>query len=174
MKKTIIIISIIAAASLLTAVLLGIALGGDGTQIVTGGTTGTSATTGGISGITACDHVYEGDFCTSCGAEKPTPNEFLSFSLLEDGTYSVRAKLITELPARLIIPEYYEGKPVTVIKKKGFIGAKNLKYVYIPEGVTTIEDEAFLECVNARLHIAQMHRIYFVIYVNGHLHIMGV
>jgi hypothetical protein len=134
MKKTVIIISIVAVAAMLAAVILGSVLGGGTAQMETPGTSGsTGGTTGGTSKpIIKCEHVYEDNFCTACGAEKPTGDEFFAFRLLDDGTYSISATLITELPERLVIPEEYDGKPVSVIKRKGFIGAKNLKYVYIP------------------------------------------
>ena len=166
MKKIIIISSVIAAV-LLAALILALTLGGGntgtaGTQATagstaettgTGSTTGTQATAGTTAppdcALTGRGHVYAGGVCGVCGAPEPTSAEYLKFRLLDDGTYSVGAKWITELPARLIIPETYEGKPVTVIRERAFIGAKNLKYIYIPEGIKTIEDEAFFECFNA-------------------------
>ena len=148
MKKTIIIATIIAALAIMIAVVLGFALGGDTSVKGTTGTSGTIADTTGAP-TPKCEHTYEGGVCTLCGAEEPTAAEYFSFRLLDDGTYSIGAKLITELPERLIIPDTYEGKPVTTIRKKGFIGSKNIKYVYIHEGITTIEEEAFLECRNA-------------------------
>ena len=123
MKKTIIIISIIAAASLLTAVLLGIALGGDGTQIVTGGTTGTSATTGGISGGVPEINVPE-----------PTPEEYFTFKYYdmmnmqtgEDcGYYSISAKSVENLPETIVIPNEYLGRPVSQINNESFAGCRS-------------------------------------------------
>ena len=151
MKKTIIITSVICVAVIMAAVVLGLA-GGSGNSRVENTTAGTSqstaASTTGAPVIERCEHIYTGSFCSLCGAEVPTGEEYLSFRLLEDGTYSVGAKLVTNMPKRLIIPETYNGKPVTSVKKRGFIAAKQVEYVYIPEGVTAIEDEAFAECLN--------------------------
>jgi hypothetical protein len=144
MKKIVIAVAIVAVALMLAAV-LGIFLGGDGAQAVT---TEPSGTTAGTTAKPLCKHIYVAGKCGICGAEEPSADEYFSFHLLEDGTYSVGAYLMTSLPERLIIPDTYEGKPVTAIKMKGFIGSKNIKYVYIPDGIKEIRAEAFYDCPN--------------------------
>ncbi len=161
MRKVIIIMCIISAAVLVAAVVLGFALSGDNAHIYAPGTsetTGTAETVGSTSSVsdsqnppqkTDCEHVYENGFCGLCGAEEPTAPEYLEFRVLDDGTYSVRGGTkIPDLPERLIIPDTYEGKPVTVIENVAFIGAKKLKYVCIPGSITEIGNQAFFECKN--------------------------
>jgi hypothetical protein len=142
------------------AVVLGFALSrndvhtdasGTGETTPAGSTVGSTASSGGTQNPpkTDCEHVYRNGICTACGAEEPTAPEYLNFRLMDNGTYSVRGGTkIPDLPERLIIPDTYEGKPVTVIENVAFIGAKNLKYVYIPDSVTEIGKQAFFECKN--------------------------
>lgn len=59
--------------------------------------------------------------------------------------------ILTEYRGRdisLTIPECVEGKPVTVIGKKAFLGAKGLQKVILPESITQIQDWAFAFCSN--------------------------
>jgi small GTP-binding protein len=142
------------------AVVLGFALSrnnvhtdasGTGETTTAGSIVGNTASSGGTQNPpkTDCEHVYRNGICTACGAEEPTAPEYLNFRLMDNGTYSVRGGTkIPNLPERLIIPDTYEGKPVTVIENVAFIGAKNLKYVYIPDSVTEIGKQAFFECKN--------------------------
>ena len=46
----------------------------------------------------------------------------------------------------LIIPEQIENKPVTVIGKKAFLGAKSLQELHLPESITEIQEWAFASC----------------------------
>lgn len=46
----------------------------------------------------------------------------------------------------LTIPEQVEGRPVTVIGKKAFLGAKSLQELFLPESITAIQDWAFASC----------------------------
>ena len=59
--------------------------------------------------------------------------------------------ILTEYRGRdisLVIPEYVEGKPVTVIGKKAFLGAKSLQKLVLPESLMQIQDWAFAFCSN--------------------------
>lgn len=172
MKKYITVAAITAVILISAAIILAIALGSSTEIQVTTGTSsttatasaGTSATTSGAAGTpdnlcsqTGRGHVYEGGVCTVCGAEEPTSEDYLEFELMSDGTYSVaaKAKTLKKFPERLIIPAYYNSKPVTAIKTEGFSGEKayngfqgisNPKYVYIPETVNYIGRSAFADC----------------------------
>lgn len=46
----------------------------------------------------------------------------------------------------ITIPEQIENKPVTVIGKKAFLGAKSLRELYLPESITEIREWAFASC----------------------------
>lgn len=75
--------------------------------------------------------------------EMSTDYGSLQYEILEEHAvlYGYRGKDI-----RIIIPERAADKPVTVIGKKAFLGAKNLQELYLPESITTIQDWAFASC----------------------------
>ncbi|MDE7282922.1 MAG: leucine-rich repeat domain-containing protein [Lachnospiraceae bacterium] len=67
--------------------------------------------------------------------------------------YSVRESdvILTEYRGRdisLVIPEYVEEIPVTVIGKKAFLGAKGLQELVLPKNLSQIQDWAFACCSN--------------------------
>lgn len=67
--------------------------------------------------------------------------------------YAVRENyiILTEYRGRdisLTIPECVDGKPVTVIGKKAFLGAKGLQKLVLPESLMQIQDWAFAFCSN--------------------------
>lgn len=77
----------------------------------------------------------------SCGEEY---SDGLNFVLLEDGTYGVRCGRVTS--SETVIPKERYGIPVTTVLDN-FFSEDIIKYgsvtVTIPEGVTSIADEAF-------------------------------
>lgn len=57
--------------------------------------------------------------------------------------------MLTEYGGRdikLTIPEHIDGKPVTVIGKKAFLGAKSLRELVLPKQLAEIRDWAFAYC----------------------------
>ena len=92
----------------------------------------------------------------SCKNSEDMNNRF-KYTLLEDGTYEIALdtkvagvnflgdwvrKRVTEI----VIPEEYEGKPVTSIADGGFMFCSNLTSVEIPNTVTSIGQGAFMFC----------------------------
>lgn len=75
--------------------------------------------------------------------ELETEHGILQYEIREDGVAltGYRGRDIT-----LAIPERIEDKPVTVIGKKAFLGAKELQKLFLPEGITAIQDWAFACC----------------------------
>ena len=118
--------------------------------------------------IPVTDHNYVDGVCTMCGQVSyvPTSDEYFIFTELSDGTYSVAAKDIENLPATVVIPSSHNGKPVTVIAENAFGSrtvTKEVEYngtilevnefvncaittVVLPESIIRIENRAFADC----------------------------
>lgn len=80
---------------------------------------------------------------SACEKGRKSDLDLFNFTLLEDGTYSISAGK-AEQPEKITIPDNYQGKPVTVIKKEGFQKCKNLKEIAIGKNITSIDDYAFV------------------------------
>lgn len=76
-------------------------------------------------------------------------NEYLVFETLADGSLQVSADSGKEMPEEIVIPSEYEGKPVTAVKAQGFAlnRAEGLERIVIPEGVTSIGENAFYNLI---------------------------
>ena len=100
--------------------------------------------------VAALGHNYVNGSCSSCGESEPnlilTPDEYFDFTLLDDGTYSIKAKDVNNMPSKVVIPSVYGGKVVTAIGNYAFAGCSNLTNVIIPDSVTSIGNMAFIEC----------------------------
>ena len=86
-------------------------------------------------------HAMENGVCSICGY-----SDYLTFTQLSDGTYSVKAKDKTKIPAELVIPSTYMGKPVTAIEESGFFNCQGVTSVVVPDSVITIGASAFNYC----------------------------
>ena len=85
--------------------------------------------------------------CTDIWQEPdPTPVDEFKFELLEDGTYMLKRIETSERYEHIVIPETYQGKPITKINGWAFYQRKEIKTVSIPDSVTEIGDSAFYEC----------------------------
>ena len=71
--------------------------------------------------------------------------EGLEYYPLSDGTYGVTVGTAMYLE-EIVIPEKYNGKNVTAIMYNAFDKAVNLKKITIPSTITTIYNDAFLDC----------------------------
>lgn len=76
----------------------------------------------------------------------PLGDDYLTFTEQADGTYSVKATDVSNLPSKIAIPDTYNGKAVTRIEHGAFINCSNIVKVVIPEGITTIGYGAFDGC----------------------------
>ena len=92
------------------------------------------------------DHNYVDGTCTMCGDTIPTPDEYFEFTLLGDGTYSIKAKDVSNMPSKVVIPSTYGGKVVTSIGYAALYGCYNLTSVVIPDSITSIGSKAFRDC----------------------------
>lgn len=86
----------------------------------------------------------------SCGGEKEEPvtvvDGYLTYTLLDDGTYSVGVTNREQTPERIDIPSEFNGAKVTAITESGFSGCTNLKVVTVPDTITRVADGAFYLC----------------------------
>jgi hypothetical protein len=78
-----------------------------------------------------------------CGV---TDEKYFTFTLLEDGTYSVKAKDRNNMPSLVIIPDTYKGAKVTSIPDQAFIWCDKITGVKIGDNVVTIGAAAFAHC----------------------------
>lgn len=67
----------------------------------------------------------------------------LEYVALDDGTWGVKKGVNCDYVKNLVIPDTYEGKPITVILENAFTGAFNLTYVSFPNTVTIVGTGAF-------------------------------
>ena len=71
----------------------------------------------------------------------------LNYMPLSNGAYGVSVgseKYLSEI----VIPESFNGKPVTAILENAFKGCKDLKKITIPSTINSVADGAFAECGN--------------------------
>ena len=95
-------------------------------------------------------HSVDGDFCSECGLNvcEIYPDKYFTFTSLDNGTYSVKAKEGADLPTNVVIPAEFNGKPVTAIDDSGFSFNEKIVNVIIPDSVTSIGNSAFMNCSN--------------------------
>ena len=94
--------------------------------------------------VDALGHLYEeSNQCSRC---KYVLIEYLTFTLLSNDSYSVKAKDVNNIPAKVIIPSFYNGKAVTLIEDKAFYWCRNLTSIEIPNSITSIGLYAFDSC----------------------------
>lgn len=60
---------------------------------------------------------------------------------------------------KLTIPEKIAGTPVTIVGKKAFLGAKGLRRISLPTGVTDIREWAFASCSNLEIVLLPHRKI---------------
>ena len=78
--------------------------------------------------------------------QNATADKYFTFTLLDDGTYSIKSKDIADMPANVVIPASYKRKAVTTIGDSAFRECQSLVSIEIPDSVTNIGDSAFRDC----------------------------
>ena len=99
-----------------------------------------------IEAIAATGHNYSNGSCAKCNADEPSPAEYFIFTELEDGTYSVKAADQYTISGKIVIPDEYNGKPVTKIETSGFGQCTKITEVVIPDSIAVIDTVAFIGC----------------------------
>ncbi len=90
-------------------------------------------------------HRFVNNTCTICGISgEPEASEDLEFRKFDN--YAVLVGIGTCKDNNVVIPATVDGLPVTEIWDRAFYKAQHMTSVKIPEGVTYIESEAFLNC----------------------------
>ena len=94
------------------------------------------------------DHDYIDYICSICEKKLETTNPGnFEFNLLSDGTYSVKVKSNILLRGDVVIPNTYNGKPVTEIADQSFwINNEYITSITVPDSVTKIGTYAFSDC----------------------------
>ena len=72
-------------------------------------------------------------------------SEGLNYELLEDDTYAV-VGMGSCVDTELVIPEIYNGKPVTEIAENAFSGKRRVTEITFPETIRKVGKDAFLNC----------------------------
>ena len=80
--------------------------------------------------------------------EDYSSSDALTFTAIKDGIGNITSYKISKYSGTanyLILPETYEGKPVTEINASVF-KAKDFVYIHIPDSITKIGNQAFKDC----------------------------
>ena len=90
-------------------------------------------------------HNFSNGKCTKCGDLKHS--EGLRYSIYSAG-YVVVVGIGTCTDAEIIIPDSYQGFPITTIQSRAFEDCRQITSVIIPNSVTSIKWAAFQDCEN--------------------------
>ncbi len=86
-------------------------------------------------------------FVIVCPAQTLTDSQGLEYTVSDDGTYCVVSGFDGSV-LEVVIPQNYDGYPVTAISDFAFSGHNSLKSVFIPDTVTSIGYRAFHYCMD--------------------------
>ncbi len=75
-----------------------------------------------------------------------TPDTYFTFTLQSDDTYDIKAKDVSNMPAKVVLPAIYNEKPVTMIARNAFYNCTAVTDIIIPESIKRIGTYAFQGC----------------------------
>ncbi len=97
--------------------------------------------------IPAVGHNYESGICSVCEDVELTDNKYFTFTLLNDGGYSIGAN--SELKSSSLngvkLPAVYNEQPVVSVAVDGFDGCQFTKLI-VPEGIKILGESCFGNC----------------------------
>ena len=94
-------------------------------------------------------HAFDGDGeCTVCGAFKPC--EHLVYLKSADGSSYKVVGYTASSERRIVVPETYDGLPVTEISASAFFGKDKVEQIILPSGIKTIGKSAFDGCTSLK------------------------
>lgn len=97
--------------------------------------------------IPAVGHNYESGICSVCEDVELTDNKYFTFTLLNDGGYSIGAN--SELKNSSLngvkLPAAYNEQPVVSVAMDGFDGCQFTKLI-VPEGIISLCEASFGNC----------------------------
>lgn len=73
------------------------------------------------------------------------PDNYFEFTKIDDG-YSIKLNSIPENVTIIIIPDKYNGEPITTIGKDAFKNYNKITEIIVPDSITSIESSAFEGC----------------------------
>lgn len=77
------------------------------------------------------------------------PTEYLTFTEADDLSYVSVAAKDTSISGHILIPETYNGLPVTTLASGAFKNCASIKAITLPENLTTINMEGFYGCTSS-------------------------
>lgn len=83
--------------------------------------------------------------CIETKPYTPSDESLFEFTLLEDGTYAISAKVDADLPEIVNLPKEYSDKAVTAVLENAFKGTA-VKEVRIPATIKVVGKNAFYGC----------------------------
>lgn len=98
--------------------------------------------------IPAKGHTYEEGYCVDCGAKEIKTSVGLTYELNEDERSYRVTGIGTCTDKKVVIPQVYNGLPVTAVAEKAFAGNEKLTEIVIQSGVTDIGASAFDGCIS--------------------------
>ena len=84
----------------------------------------------------------------NCSKPETVKDEYYTYTLLADGTYSVKATNIENVPRVVELPAIFNGRIVSTVEKKGFSGCLTMEELVLSEKMEHIGVEAFRKCSN--------------------------
>jgi len=98
------------------------------------------------------DEIYLGNISAMFYSQewKRVTDDILRYTLLSNGTYSVKAGRGANGVKTITIPSTYSGKSVTKVEDSGFSFLTCLEKVVFPTSLTVIDDYAFQNCISLK------------------------